>query len=81
MVIQLEKQREQQQVRGAEGGQSKARQEDQQGEYDWEVVEERREFKSKRGDRSMSASPILVKKVKTWIIRDLACRVIGEQQQ
>ena len=37
-----------------------------QGEYDWEVVEEKRGFKSKRGERSLSTSPTLVKKVRCW---------------
>ena len=41
-------------------------------EWDWEVVEEKRGLKSKRGDRSMSASPTLVKKIRTTTIRDWA---------
>ena len=50
-------------------------------EWNWEVVEERRGFKSKRGDGSMSASPTLVKKFKTTTLRDWAGRVIGGEQQ
>ena len=79
LVMQLEKQREQQQVKGAVVGVIQGRQEDQQQgvvvgenqtEWNWELVEERRGFKSKRGDRSMSASPTLVKKIRTTTLKD-----------
>ena len=80
LVVQLERKREQQQ---AIGGGSMGKGEgvvEGQTNWEWEVVDNsQRGFKSKRGDRSLSASPTLVKKVREEPLMDWAGRVVREQ--
>ena len=82
LVEQFEKRRGQQQVIG--GGATMGRVEgvvEGQTGWQWEVVDNsQRGFKSKRGDRSLSASPTLVKKGRNGPLRDWAGRVVGEQE-
>ena len=79
MVAQLQNKRDQQQSNvdrlGGEG-----RVEVQDNQWDWEVEDNsnKRGFKSKRGDRSLSASPTLMKKVRP--LMDWAGRVVEDQQ-
>ena len=47
-------------------------------DWEWEEAQNKRGFKSKRGDRSLSASPTLLKKTKTGALSDWAGRVVGE---
>ena len=85
LVVQLERKREQQQaIGGGRGGGSMGKGEgvvEGQTNWEWEVVDNsQRGFKSKRGDRSLSASPTLVKKGRNGPLMDWAGRMVGEQE-